>query len=83
MLDKFGIFGAVVRVEPLVRRQNELHEAVGNVGLNQLGMVHRVDRQIGDYLQCQAYQLLKNKKTKIKKNKNALTRETAEVQADI
>lgn len=68
MLDKFGIFRAVIRVEPLIRGQNELHQAVGNVGVDQLGVVDRVDGQIGDYLQCKANQLLQTQKRKNKKS---------------
>ena len=58
VLDKFGILGAVIGVEPLVGGKNKLHKTVGDVGDYHFGVVGRVDGQIGDYLQSQANQLL-------------------------
>lgn len=53
MLDEFGVLGAVVGVEPFVRGQDQLREAITEVGLDQPRLVARVERQRGDHLQCQ------------------------------
>jgi len=62
-LDVASVLGAVVRVVPLVGRQQQLHQRVGRVGVTQSCLVSGRHSNTRHGLQHEAEQMLRDKST--------------------